>query len=280
MALVDLRYSSPPIEKMASLIAIIPENAPRDADGRLPTVYQLHGLSDDHTVWQRRTRIEQLAEKHGVMVVLLDGARAYYINSLLGRYEDHTVDAIRVCENLFPAARDPRRRGIGGLSMGGYGSMKIGLKYPHVYASVAAHSAAMDIARLVEVRYSADLHVVAPSFDPAADHIFALVEKAAQNRTVLPSLRFDCGVDDFLLEDNRTLHRLLDKHGLPHVYEEFPGGHSWDYWDAHLDAALAHHVASFARAMEPVKTAPAKKVAGGAKRPATKHSAQKRGANA
>jgi S-formylglutathione hydrolase FrmB len=268
MALSETRYFSPPLEKMSGLIAIVPDQG----DGPFPTVYQLHGLSDDYTVWQRRTRIEQLADKHRVMVVLLDGARSYYINSLLGRYEDHVVDAIRVVERLYPAARDARLRGIGGLSMGGYGAMKIGLKYPGLYASVAAHSGAYDIPRLMRERFSGEAAVLAPKGIDAGDDIFRLAKRPGAK----PAIRFDCGVDDFLLADNRLLQEAFLRLGLPHIYEEFPGAHTWDYWDAHLDAALAFHAATFAAAAPapakpvPAAPAPAPKPAAKAPEPARK----------
>ena len=237
MSLIDTRYFSPPLEKMSSLIAIVPDQG----DGPFPTVYQLHGLSDDHTAWQRRTRVEALAERHRVMVVLLDGARSFYINSLLGRYEDHVIDAIRVAERLLPAARDARLRGIGGLSMGGYGAMKMGLKYPGLYASVAAHSGAYDAARLFRERFSGEAAVLAPKGLDPGDNLFQLVKRPGAK----PAIRFDCGVDDFLLKDSRLLHDTFTRLGVAHVYEEFLGAHSWDYWDAHLDAALAFHAAAF-----------------------------------
>ncbi len=58
---------------------------------------------------------------------------------------------------------------------------------------------------------------------------------------MLPRLLLDCGTDDFLLDANRRLHADLTRTGIPHLYREFPGGHDWDYWDAHIQEAIQFH---------------------------------------
>ena len=57
----------------------------------------------------------------------------------------------------------------------------------------------------------------------------------------MPKLRIDCGADDFLIEHNREFHAHLNKLKVPHEYAEFPGAHTWDYWDLHIREALAFH---------------------------------------
>jgi S-formylglutathione hydrolase FrmB len=51
------------------------------------------------------------------------------------------------------------------------------------------------------------------------------------DRSKLPALWIDCGVDDFLIEENRRFHSYLESLAIPHEYFEKPGGHSWEYWD-------------------------------------------------
>ena len=80
--------------------------------------------------------------------------------------------------------------------------------------------------------------------DIGPDDLFALAEQA--DRRVLPALRIDCGTEDGLLDVNRRFHAHLDVLGIPHEYEEFHGGHSWDYWDRHVQEALAFHARALA----------------------------------
>ena len=62
----------------------------------------------------------------------------------------------------------------------------------------------------------------------------SVLQTMLKNRHQLPPLRLDCGSEDQLIEHNRELHRELQRAGIAHTYEEFPGGHSWPYWETHL----------------------------------------------
>jgi len=71
--------------------------------------------------------------------------------------------------------------------------------------------------------------------------LFALIGKLKRRGARSPKLKIDCGTDDFLIEQNREFHAYLGKIGVPHRYDEYPGAHNWDYWEAHLPEALAFH---------------------------------------
>lgn len=120
---------------------------------------------------------------------------------------------------------------IGGLSMGGYGSLRIGLKHPELFASIWSHSAKIEFDELGRTGLFAD-----PVDLDIRHYARKLVE--ATNR---PVLTFDCGTEDELLEENRRLHAYLNEIGLEHAYSEHPGGHVWDYWDLHVQSALEQH---------------------------------------
>jgi enterochelin esterase-like enzyme len=119
---------------------------------------------------------------------------------------------------------------LAGLSMGGYGSLRLGMKYPHRYAAVSAHSA-----------------ITAPEqfrqfFEPQdADELLAvatenwqLLHWADGHRKEIPPLRFDCGRDDALFSDNEVLHRTLHAMAVPHTFEALSGSHDWSYWRANI----------------------------------------------
>jgi enterochelin esterase-like enzyme len=63
----------------------------------------------------------------------------------------------------------------------------------------------------------------------------------------MPRLAFDCGTDDHLLDQNRRFHAFLDARGIRHTYREHPGGHTWEYWDAHVQEALKQHMDEYER---------------------------------
>jgi S-formylglutathione hydrolase FrmB len=120
---------------------------------------------------------------------------------------------------------------IGGLSMGGYGALRLGLKYPDRFGSIWAHSAGI---RPLDEAFLAHFD------DPDDTSVFHHADRI-RGQADLPRLSFDCGVDDSLIEFNRDFHRHLDGIGLPHQYREHPGAHTWDYWDEHVLEALGQH---------------------------------------
>ena len=206
--------------------------------------YLLHGLSDDHTIWMRRTSIERYVAGLPLVVVMPDGGRGWYTNALEGlAYEDDLIkDVVALVDRTFPVKAERAGRAIGGLSMGGYGAVKLGLKHPEMFASVNSHSGALDVFRDPKV-----IKDVGPEYprvfgkSPAGgpEDPMAILERLDHGR--IPALRIDCGTDDPLLEENRAFHRHLDSLHVPHEYQEFPGGHDWAYWDKHVQEAVAFH---------------------------------------
>jgi S-formylglutathione hydrolase FrmB len=246
MAWIEMRHFSTALQRAIGLMLIVPEG-----EGPFPAVYQLHGLSDDHTIWHRRTAIERYAESHRLIVAMPDGGRSFYCNWPNGveRAEDHILETVALVDRTFRTIPERRARAIGGLSMGGYGALKLALKHPHLFCSVAAHSGALDLkAHMRTPERPRDLDTPYPHGLPASDDCFALARRLARSRGLRPAIRIDCGVDDFLLDQNRRCHAHLDRLGIAHEYEEFPGGHSWEYWDAHIDQALRFHLSAFAAA--------------------------------
>jgi len=247
MALVHVNYWSPALQKQSAMFVTLPD----DVREPLPVVYQLHGLSDDHTMWQRRTSIERYAERYRLMVVMPDGGRGFYCDSDTTRGEQHLLDTIDFVDRVFPTRKDAGR-GIGGLSMGGYGAMKLGLRHPERFTSVVAHSGCLDVAGDQELRNVPELSRLFAAGVPPGDDCFALARTFARRRGAKPALRFDCGVEDFLIGENRRFHAHLAKLGVAHEYAEHPGSHSWEYWDQHVDAALQFHCRWFDDAAKPI----------------------------
>ena len=126
--------------------------------------------------------------------------------------------------------------------MGGYGAMKIGLKHPDRFASVVAHSSCFDVGYDPQKPGPRELEVIYGRGVSPGDDCYALARASAQRGQSTPALHLDCGVDDAgVIEQNRRFHAHLDALGIAHAYVEHPGGHDWDYWDRHLDAALGFH---------------------------------------
>lgn len=244
MAFATINYFSRALEKASSFNVVFPDNPPLKQPWA--TFYLLHGLSDDHTIWMRRTSIERYVQGWPLVVVMPDGGRGFYTNAAEGMaYENDLLkDVLGLVERTFPVKRERSGRAIGGLSMGGYGAVKLGLKHHETFGSVNSHSGAVGMLRQEAMKTKP----LSPEFmrifgeDPQGgdEDPFALVERIDHGR--IPPLRLDCGLDDVLLPQNRAFHKHLESLHIPHEYQEFPGGHNWAYWDQHVQEALAFHV--------------------------------------
>lgn len=211
------------------------------------TFYLLHGLSDDHTRWVRQTSIERYVEGLPLIVVMPDGGRGFYTTHNQGhdyaRYIAH--DCVQFVERNFPARPRRTSRCIGGLSMGGYGALRVALGFPDLFISANSHSGAL----MVGSRRQGKRTPLSPwefvqifGKNPAGtDHDLLHLAMSAKQAGRLPKIRIDCGVDDFLFDDNRHFVKQLDEIGIAHEYEEYPGAHNWAYWDQHIQGALKFH---------------------------------------
>jgi len=238
MALLHINYLSAALQKQSGMYVILPETEPP-----FRVVYQLHGITDDYTIWLRRTGIERVAERYKLMIVMPDGGRSFYcdMQSGTGNYEQHILETVRYIDRTFHTDARPQSRGIGGLSMGGYGALKLGLKYPAVFGSVAAHSGVLDIVSTYRDAFWPELRAIFGDTVNLEHDLFSLVTRPGKK----PALYIDCGTEDLLLPQNRRFHELLVKLRIRHSYGEFAGAHTWDYWDGRLDAALRFHLKHF-----------------------------------
>jgi putative tributyrin esterase len=244
MAFATIQYQSRSLQKASSFNIVFPDDPAISQPWSV--FYLLHGLSDDHTIWQRRTSIERYVAGLPLVVVMPDGGRGWYTNAVEGfAYENDLVkDVVGLVDKTFPVKAERGGRAIGGLSMGGYGAVKLGLKHPGLFGSVNSHSGAVAILQ-GDLSKDKDLspelgRIFGKTPKGGPEDPFGIVERI--DHGLIPPMRLDCGTEDFLLDQNRAFHRLLESAHIPHEYEEFPGDHNWAYWDRHVQEAIAFHV--------------------------------------
>lgn len=254
MAFLELHYHSDALKTAVTVNVLLPEKAKTligmegKQEERMKTLFLLHGLSDDHTIWMRRTSIERYAIERGIAVVMPNVGRSWYTDTAYGaKYFSFVTEELpRVCRSYFNGmSKRPEDTFVAGLSMGGYGAIKAALRCPETFGGCASLSGAFDIfdARRLKVWeewkgiFGTDLKDPADLLETEND-IFALSKQNQKNNTPFPKMYLWCGTEDALVKINRQFHTHLQQLQVPHTYEESEGNHSWKWWDLHIQDAL------------------------------------------
>lgn len=245
MALVQCRFYSEVLNLSTAMNVILPQ-PPEIQPGRTyPVLYLLHGLSDDETIWQRRTSIERYVRYINLAVVMPAVQRSFYTDMVCGyRYWTFVSEELPVlARSFFPLSAARKDTFVAGLSMGGYGAFKLALTYPDRYAAAASLSGALDLADLTRVEHDdwlAEMEIIFGPLDRLVgsnNDLFHLARQAAA-APLRPRLYQCCGTEDFLYQDNRRFKELAMSLGLDLTYEEGPGEHEWGYWDQQIQRVL------------------------------------------
>lgn len=251
MALIHCDFFSEVLGVSTSMDVILPQTTRGQIgmDGRVlsskhPTLYLLHGLSDDHTIWQRRTSIERYVAPMGLAVVMPAVHRSFYTDMVHGyRYWTFVSEELPdVCRSFFHLSDAREDNFVAGLSMGGYGAFKMALRCPDRFAAAASLSGALDLARIAEsVLSDAEMKTIFGDLKKvrgSENDLFYLAEKIASSQGPKPMLYQCCGTEDHLYQDNLRFKEFAKKHSLDLTYKEGPGSHEWGYWDRMIQDIL------------------------------------------
>ncbi|HTX40808.1 MAG TPA: alpha/beta fold hydrolase [Acidobacteriaceae bacterium] len=213
-----------------------------DPSRRIPLVLLLHGVYGSHWCWfykgaAHRTALDLIRDQRIRPMLIAapsDGLRGDGTGYLPGPDQDFErwicEDLAQCIEGLFaPAGADVL---LAGLSMGGYGALRLGAKYPERFCGISAHSAITMPAQFREF-----VRDMSP-FQAADQHELDPLYWLDRHQSQLPPLHFDCGQDDALLAGNEALHQELLRRGIQHNFEVFPGDHNWNYWREHVRDSL------------------------------------------
>jgi S-formylglutathione hydrolase FrmB len=231
---------------------------PRDyGNGRsFPVLYLLHGLYGDYKNWDTRTGLERYAKTMSLLIVMPDADDSWYTNSATvarDKFEDYIAkDLISEIDGKYRTIRERRARAVAGLSMGGYGAVKLALQHPDLFGFAGSLSGAFNAPQnLDQLRpeFGAKLLEVfgkAGNRTRSQNDVFQLLSTAQK----YPYFFVACGTADFFLETNRALAAQLSSQKIPYEYHETAGGHTWEYWDSALNTMLQ----AVARYLEPGST--------------------------
>jgi putative tributyrin esterase len=249
MALVTCDFFSDALEVGCSMTVVLPQPTEEQigVEGDsipatdFPVLYLLHGLSDDHTAWLRYTSVERYAAAAGLAVVMPAVNRSFYANMASGpRYWDFVAEELpEIVGRFFRVSQDPAHTYVAGLSMGGYGAMKLALSRPERFAAAASMSGALDIDEIS--RRPDRVGLLDSIFGDTIPHdadLFALLDAA--DAETLPRLHVSTGTEDHpgLVAGNRRLVAALEKKGADVTSDFRPGEHVWSLWDELLPEVI------------------------------------------
>jgi len=211
----------------------------------LPLVILLHGVYGSAWVWSQKAGVHisalEMMESGEIppMVIAMPsdglwGDGSGYLPHNQKDFESWIVDDVpnAVIENI-PSVSKKSELFISGLSMGGFGALRLGVKYHNRFKAISGHSSITDVEQMVLfVEESLDNYKQEDAWE---NSVWGLIKR---NKNHLPHLRFDCGSEDQLIAYNRKLHEQLEEHEIPHIYEEFNGAHEWTYWSEHVKDTL------------------------------------------
>ena len=256
MMFLEFSYNSKALNKRVGVNVLLPEDNKMENTIGLgdikgyKTLYLFHGLSGNRTDWMRRTSIERYVEKYDIAVVMPEVDRSWYTDTAYGaNYFTFVAKELpEVCRGYFNGMSDKREDNfVAGLSMGGYGALKVALTYPDKFGGCVSLSGSLDITRknrvvnLAEWRSIFDFDMESALELEGSEHdLYALVRKNHEQGIKFPQMYIWCGTEDnpYLLKSNQNFHALLNELDIEHFYKESEGDHSWKWWDFHIQDAL------------------------------------------
>lgn len=241
MALLTCDFFSETLQMGTSMTVVLPQSTTEQIgvesvtvpEHGFPLLYLLHGLSDDHTAWLRYTSIERYATARGLAVVMPAAHRSFYADEVHGHpyWQFVSEELPAVIGEFFRVSTRPQDTFVAGLSMGGYGALRLGLTHPDRFGAVASLSGVADVRALGGRLERAELvtRVFGDEFS-ASNDIYALL--AAAEPGSIPPLYISCGTEEgMLLGANQQLAEQARAAGVSVTTDFRPGVHEWGLWD-------------------------------------------------
>lgn len=259
MAILTCDYFSTARKGLVSLAVILPVDPPpvgldpvRYASGPFPTIYLLHGYTGNRNSWLYGVQVMDWAVRYGYAVVMPDGANRFYLDNeeTDERYGEFVgVELVDATRRMFPLSTRREDTVISGISMGGFGAIRNGLRYADTFGAIIAHSSALITDEVAVMKPGSGNAIASYGYyrhtlgDPSKllgsdkdpKH---LAQACLQGGGQVPRMFVSCGTEDFLYPQNCDFHKHLQALGYPHTWWVQPGVHDFDFWNRSMQASM------------------------------------------
>lgn len=236
MAFYQIQHFSKVLGMNMPFSVILPDEI---AEEKIKTLYLLHGKGDNHLSWALNSKAKNYAYKHNLALIMPSAQLSFYTDMDKGFdfFKYVALEIPRVAERMFPCiAGDREKRFVAGLSMGGYGALKLALSHPEMFSRAFCFSSVIDLKRRINSQKPELKRFFKCVFGEGVqpeDDLFSLAENFKD--AVKPSIYMSCGRNDGFIIENRELIQILKANCFDVSYYEEEGiGHSWDFWDSEL----------------------------------------------
>ena len=240
----DVTFRSAALNRDMQYRVIFPANIA--AGAKLPVVYLLHGGGGNFRNWSNYSDVARFAER-GLILVMPEGDESYYMNAAErpeDRYEDYiATDLIADVESKFQVAAGRANRAIIGVSMGGFGAIKLAFSHPDLFIFAGGISPAIDVpSRPFSIKRISQWQHYRSIFGPWGSQSRREGDPFVLARSVNPArapyLFLSCGEQEGLLPANRAFATLLESRHFRFEFHVVPGGHNWNQWDERLPSVF------------------------------------------
>lgn len=248
MALINMKVYSEMLGKQTEILVVIPQRNTLGEIGvnkncennKFKCLYLLHGLSDDYSIWSRRTSIERYATEYGLCVVMPDGGKSFYTNMKYGeKYYSYIAEELPQIVGEMLNVSDKREDNfIAGLSMGGYGALKIGMKNCNRFSACAGLSSVADIKGKSDLFFETYRPIFGDDFEINDEEDLFKIAELCNKKTNKPKIFMGVGTEDVLYQDNVKLKEKFEELDFDFTYKESQGTHSWEFWDEYINYVL------------------------------------------
>ena len=243
------------MHKNIKVAVVIPVHPAGQTGIKFPVVYLLHGYSGNYGSWLKDApQLQSRADQYQVMLVCPDGGYgSWYYDSPINdsiKYETFiTKELLPYIDSHFPTSTNKDHRAITGLSMGGHGGLFLGMRHTSLFGNAGSVCGGVDIRPFPnswDIKKSLGTIIEYPQ--NWTDYSVVTIAKNLKPNQL--NIIFDCGVSDFFIDVNRSLHQVLLSNKIDHDYTERPGGHNKAYWSNSIDYQLQFFSKQFIAAIK------------------------------